>query len=69
MNISQEKALEMIRKIVKEEGSQNKAARKLDISSAYLGDILLGNRPISDNIAKKLGYRRVVSVSYEPIKE
>lgn len=67
MNISQEKAIELIEKIVAEEGSQVKAAKRLDISPAYLGDILKGNRPISESVAQKLGYKRVVS--YEPIKE
>lgn len=67
MNISQEKAIELIEKIVAEGGSQVKAAKRLDISPAYLGDILKGNRPISESVAQKLGYKRVVS--YEPIKE
>ena len=67
MNISKEKAIELIKKIVHEEGSQFKAARRLDISPAYLGDIIKGNRPISASVAQKLGFKRVVS--YEPIKE
>jgi len=65
-NISNEKALELLRQIIKQEGSQLAAARKLDVSPAYLSDILNGNRSISDQVARKLGYRRVVF--YEPLK-
>lgn len=64
-NISREKALELIRDLIKTEGSQTKAAARLDISSAYLSEILTENRPISDAVARKLGYRRVIS--YEPL--
>ena len=67
MNISKEKAIELIKKIVQEEGNQVSAAKRLDISPAYLGDILKGNRPISESIAKKLGFKRVVI--YAPIPE
>lgn len=65
-NISQDKALEMIRRIVTDEGSQTEAAKRLDISVAYLRDILSGNRPVSDRVARKLGYRR--AVVYVPLE-
>jgi len=61
--ITYQKAIELIRGIVKEEGSQLAAAKRLDISPQFLGDILKGNRTISDQVARKLpphGYRRVI---------
>lgn len=58
--ISHDKALDLIRKIILEGGSQYKAAAFLDISPAYLHDILNGQRSISEQVAKKLGYKRVL---------
>ena len=61
--ITYEKAIELIRGIVKEEGSQLAAAKRLDISPQFLGGILKGNRSISDKLAHRLpptGYRRVI---------
>ena len=65
--ITQEKALNIIREMVASEGTQVAVAKKLDISPAYLTDILMGIRPISDNVARKLGYKRVTV--YETLKE
>jgi len=61
MNITHENAVELIRKIVKEKGSQVAAAKHLNISPAYLGDILKGARPVSGQVARKLGFQRVIS--------
>ena len=58
--ISHEEALELIRQIVKRKGTQLEAAKELDISSMYLSDILKGKSAISDNVARRLGYRRVL---------
>ena len=58
--ISHENAMDKIRAIVREAGSQVEAAKRLDISPMYLSDILAGKRGISDNVAAKLGYKRVV---------
>jgi hypothetical protein len=61
--ITHEKALELIRGMVKEKKSQIAAAKHLDISPAYLSDILAGKRDISDSVAHRLpphGYRRVI---------
>jgi hypothetical protein len=61
--ITYDKAMELIRGIVKEEGSQLAAAKRLDISPQFLGDILAGKRDISDRVAGRLpphGYRRVI---------
>lgn len=66
-NITHEKALELIKQMVQDRGTQLEVARELDISPAHLSDILKGNRNISDAVARKLGYRRVVS--YEPLEK
>jgi hypothetical protein len=58
--ITQEDAIKLLQEIVKKNGSQFRAAISLDISPAYLGEILKGTRPISDGIAHKLGYKRVI---------
>lgn len=59
--ITHKDALELVRAVVKQNGSNVGAAKHLDISPAYLGEILKGTRAISDNVAKKLGYRRVIA--------
>lgn len=58
--ITHEKAIELIRQKVKAHGSQIKTAKELDIAPAYLSDILNGRRDVSDSVARKLGYRRVI---------
>lgn len=65
MLISYSKAIERIREIVKEEGSQYAAAKRLDVSPQHLGEILRGTRSISDSVAKKIGYKRVVMFERE----
>ena len=59
--ISNEEAIELIKKIVEEEGAQYKAAKKLGVSPAYLSDILKNRRAISDKVSKKLGYQRIIT--------
>ena len=58
--ITQGKAIELVRAVVIREGSQTEAAKALDISVSYLSEILRGTRKVSDNVARKLGYKRVV---------
>jgi plasmid maintenance system antidote protein VapI len=58
--IQHEEAVRLLRELVKKNGSQTAAARNLDISQAYLADILAGKRLVSDNVARKLGYKRVI---------
>jgi hypothetical protein len=41
-------------------GSQAETADKYGISTAYLNDVLHGRRPVSENLARKLGWTRVV---------
>ena len=57
--ITEEEARALIRKMVEEEETQDKAAKKLKISPAYLSDILHGRRDVSDSIAQMLGYRKI----------
>ncbi len=67
--ITQDKAIELIEKIVKKHGSQREAAKELDISVTFLSDILKRRRSISDQIARRLGYRRVVMFEKEESHE
>ena len=41
-------------------GSPAIAADELEISRQYFNDMIRGRRDISDNVARKLGYRRVM---------
>ena len=58
--IQSEEAIKALREMVKKSGSQTAVARELDISQAYLADILAGKRDVSKNVARKLGYKRVI---------
>lgn len=51
--------------MVAERGSQSAVASILKITPAYLSDILNGNRGISNEVAKKIGYFK--KTVYEPI--
>jgi len=53
--------------VVKSAGSQYAAAKQLDISAAYLSDILAGKRAISDSLARKLGFRRSLMYRKEEV--
>lgn len=56
--LTHDEMVNKLRQVVKEQGSQYKAAQKLDISPQLLGDILAGNRKVSDKLARRLGLRR-----------
>jgi transcriptional regulator with XRE-family HTH domain len=58
--LSQPEMLGLITAMVKRWGSQNSVAARLDITPQYLSDIRLGRREISEKVAEKLGYERVV---------
>ncbi len=58
--ITQEELLDVIRQMVGSWGSQKAVADHLEISNAYMSDILANRRPISSAIARKLGYKRIV---------
>ncbi len=68
VQINQDEARELLRSYVQSRGSLRKALRDLDldISVTFLADVLNGKSPVSDKIARKLGYtKRVV---YERVK-
>ncbi|MFN0314763.1 MAG: hypothetical protein ACKVQA_06985 [Burkholderiales bacterium] len=52
--------------LVKQLGSQQAVAAKLGISKAYLCDVLHKRRDLSDKLARKIGYTKVVS--YQKVK-
>lgn len=58
--ITQEEILEIIREMVSKWGSQKAVADHLQISNAYMSDILAEKRDVSDSVAKRLGYTRIV---------
>jgi plasmid maintenance system antidote protein VapI len=58
--ITHEEILEIIRMMVSKWGSQKAVADHLEISNAYMSDILNENRDVSDSVAKRLGYSRVI---------
>ena len=49
-----------ISNLIKDQGSQKQAAVILGISPQYLNDIIMGRRAISDRVARKLGYDRII---------
>lgn len=60
---SESEFLEWLRLFVGTFATQKDAAKWLEISPAYLSDILSGRRLISDRVAMRLGYdRRVIYV-------
>lgn len=63
--ITVEQARELLLAMVSQKGSQRKVALDLQISPSYLNEILDGEKPISNEVAKKLGYSKVVM--YSPI--
>lgn len=58
-------ALESLRNLIAKCASQQEAADKLKITPQYLSDILGNRRGISDNIAKRLGLKKIIT--YEVI--
>lgn len=53
--------IQLLKKQSKEAGSQRQLAIKLKISPAFLSDMLLGRRAISETVAAKLGFKREVA--------
>jgi plasmid maintenance system antidote protein VapI len=58
--ITQDEIKEIIEQMVTTWGSQRKLADHLGISAAFLSDIINGNKPVSNQVAQKLGYKKVV---------
>ena len=46
---------------VENKKSHSEAAKALDISDAYLSRLLSGERPITEQIARKFGYTKRIS--------
>ena len=42
-------------------GTQKEAAKLLEITPSHLSDILRGRREVSSAVARRLGYRKVIS--------
>jgi plasmid maintenance system antidote protein VapI len=63
--ITQAEILEIIKEMAKKWDTQKELAEHLGISNAYMSDILAGIRPVSDGVARRLGYRRIVKYTRE----
>ncbi len=66
--IDQEEARALLRAYVQSQGSIRKAIKglNLDVSVTFMADVLNGKSPVSDKIARAIGYtRRIV---YERVK-
>jgi ribosome-binding protein aMBF1 (putative translation factor) len=51
---------ELIRRAVEKEGSQSALAAKMDVSPAYLGDVMKGRRELGHSIVSYFGLTRDV---------
>ena len=58
--ITHDEILEIIRAMVRDWGSQKQVASHLQISNAYISDILNGARDVSDTVARRLGYKKII---------
>lgn len=54
-------ALEELNRRIEKSGSQSAVADELEVSPAYLNDILKGRRDLSVNMLAKLGHKRIVA--------
>jgi plasmid maintenance system antidote protein VapI len=52
---------EALRKLVRELGSQKAAAKKLGFAPSFINDVLQGRREMTEALAAKLGFKRVVT--------
>lgn len=59
--LSEEEFLNLIRGDVQAEGSQKALAAKLDVSEAYLSDVLRGRRSAGDKILSRYRLRAVTN--------
>ncbi len=50
---------EQLTETVEKTGSQKLVARSLGVSKSYIGDLLLGRRGISPEMAERLGWKKV----------
>jgi len=65
--LTQEEFLGLIRDDVEAEGSQKALAARLDVSEAYLSDVLRGNRTAGNKILYRYHLRAVTS--YVPTED
>lgn len=65
--LSEEEFLSLIREDVKAEGSQKALADKLNVSAAYLSDVLGGRRSAGDKILRR--YRLRAVTNYVPAEK
>lgn len=65
--LSEEEFLSLIREDVKAEGSQKALAEKLNVSAAYLSDVLGGRRSAGDKILRR--YRLRAVTNYVPTEK
>ena len=52
---------EALRTLVRELGSQKAAAKRLGFTASFINDVLQGRREMTEALAAKLGFKRVVS--------
>lgn len=52
---------EALRTLVRELGSQKAAAKKLGFTPSFINDVLQGRREMTEALAVKLGFKRVVT--------
>ena len=55
-----------LRKLISELGSQKAAADRLGFTPSFINDVLQGRREMTDQLARKLGFKRVVT--WVPLK-
>lgn len=53
-------AIDELKKMVEKKGSKKAAAEALGIHPSYVGELISGTRPLTDNVLEKLGYEKVV---------
>ena len=64
--IDQEEALKLLKEYVGQCKNQRTAAMYLNISAAYLGQVLAGKKDISEYVASGIGYTR--RLMYEKVE-
>jgi plasmid maintenance system antidote protein VapI len=67
--ITHDEILKIIKEMVSKWGTQKELADHLGISNAYLNDIIHEKQAVSDKVARRLGYKRIIKYVQEPRKE
>lgn len=58
----------LIRAAKAEVGTWQRLAARFEVSESYLHGVASGAKPVSDEIARQLGYRRIKRVEFEPLE-